>query len=72
MTLAKAARAARMRADTSIDPAVHRVACALESAENAARHRMHLHAMCEASRPETTPPPWSQVSRPDTSEGPLK
>jgi hypothetical protein len=69
--LRAAADAAREKADTSINPADHAVARALEAAVLAEQNRALLDALSEPPTPETAPPPWSEVSREGESEGPL-
>lgn len=69
MTLGEAARRAREHAETCIDPSCHRVATALEAALAAERGRRRRGEPIPADAPPI--PPWSAVSRPGTSEGPL-
>jgi hypothetical protein len=69
--LREAAEAARELAGRSINPADHAVANALEAAVKVEQNRALLAALSEPPTPETAPPPWSEVSEPGTSEGPL-
>jgi hypothetical protein len=69
MNLDEAARAARERADTSTDPAVHALANALESALAAEAQALIRRQF--PMEPMDPPPPWSDASEPGTEEGPL-
>jgi hypothetical protein len=69
MSLGDAARRAREHAQVCVNPACHRVALALEAALKAAKWR-HDRDHDLSGRTDDIPP-WSQISRPGTSEGPL-
>jgi hypothetical protein len=68
--LREAAEAAREHASRCCEPSCHRTALALEAIITAGENRALLDALTEEG-PTDDIPPWSQVSKPGTSEGPL-
>ena len=68
VSLHDAARAAREKADVSLGPRDHQMALALAAAVRAEENRVLL-GLIEPANP--APPPWSEVSKPITGEGPM-
>jgi hypothetical protein len=71
MSLEDAAKSAREKADTSIDPFDHIVANALEGAVAAERQAAKF-ALNPPAGDTSGIPDWNDVSKPGMQEGPLK
>jgi hypothetical protein len=69
--LRAAAELARERAGASMDRGDHELANALEAACKAFEDAALLELLTEPSTPANAPPPWSDVSEPGTTSGPL-